>query len=333
VSVARHRKSAVVPTPVGLDQSALLWRNGRASDNISFVDGTASRGRRRMDWLGRMFGQPSDEVIGPLGFVSPNARRRREWRRQEFFRLARSFTPFVLATDGIHRFYVPTADLAVGRDTFVSGSFDRAATRRAMAELSVDVTGMHTVDIGANIGTTTVDLVCHYGVGRVVAIEPEPTNFRLLRLNVIENAIEDSVTTVNLAVSDGGASVGMRLARDNWGDHCVVRDEADLRVPATTLDRLVSRGTIDIERTALVWMDVQGHETQVLDGSRALLRKGIPFIAEFWPYGLGDYLKRLEILIAEHFRIVIDLWPSVRASASTRWRCGRHRGGRPALSR
>src|SRR3712207_8527825 len=45
-------------------------------------------------------------------------------------------------------------------------------------------------------------------------------------------------------------------------------EQPRIDVETVTLDGLVERGAIDAARTALVWVDVQGHEGRVLAGAR-----------------------------------------------------------------
>jgi FkbM family methyltransferase len=240
--------------------------------------------------------------------------------REYFFQLARRYTPTV-RTDGEFPYHVATRDRVVGREAFVYGSFDLGAMRRAFAELPIDVTGRTVIDIGANIGTSTVELILRYDAAHVVAVEADPDNYRLLRLNVIENGIEDRVTTLNLALSDRPGTLTMRRSDANWGDHRIAAD-GDVQVSAATLDQLVEDGTVDLDAAALVWMDVQGHEAHVLAGASRLLAAGVPIITEYWPAGIGEQLPALERLIAEHFETVIDLGHPDREEAPRRLSAG-----------
>ncbi|MGH9122778.1 MAG: hypothetical protein ACRDYC_12695, partial [Acidimicrobiales bacterium] len=91
------------------------------------------------------------------------------------------------------------------------------------------------------------------------------------------------------------------------------------------LDHFVETGQLDLARLGVVWVDVQGAEGQVLAGARSLMTREepLPFIVEFWPYGLRR-CGGLEVfcdLVAEHFTTLVD----VRASAEAG-----HRVERPA---
>ncbi|MCW6169338.1 MAG: FkbM family methyltransferase [Thermoplasmatales archaeon] len=67
-------------------------------------------------------------------------------------------------------------------------------------ELSVlDVKGRVVIDIGANIGDSTVYFVI-MGAEKVIAIEPFPFTFDLLKKNITINGVQDKVKILNFAM-------------------------------------------------------------------------------------------------------------------------------------
>jgi FkbM family methyltransferase len=224
-------------------------------------------------------------------------------------------------SDGM-RLFVLTRDRVVGVATFCEARpfeleyLDRAAA--ALADAGHDVRGRRFVEVGANIGTTTVPMVMRVGAAGGLAIEPEPQNARLLRVNLAANDLLNRVHTLTAAVADREGVLPLSLAADNLGDHRLATG-ADtgptIDVAAVTLDGLVERGAIDAAETALVWVDVQGHEGRVLAGARRLREAGVPFVCEFTPDALrraGDLDRFLEH--ASAFRAVVD----VRAGGASR---------------
>ncbi|HLX61337.1 MAG TPA: FkbM family methyltransferase, partial [Planctomycetota bacterium] len=69
------------------------------------------------------------------------------------------------------------------------------------------------IDIGANIGTPSVQLARETGLD-VLAIEPVPANFELLQKNVAQNGLEGQVRCVRAAVSLRAASVKMAVPKE-----------------------------------------------------------------------------------------------------------------------
>lgn len=204
----------------------------------------------------------------------------------------------VYADRGPERFLVHCRDSVIGREVFLSGQYEFDKVTAALALLKRHA-GSSTVDllvdVGANIGTVSIPAVARGLAKAAVAIEPDPTNCRLLRVNAILNGVESRLTVHECALGEReGDSLLLEQSPDNRGDHRVAVSDSDgdfgeasrqrIRVASTRLDRLVpppSGGT-----RVLVWMDTQGYEGFVLKGATSLLNAGFPVVSEFWPYGM-----------------------------------------------
>jgi FkbM family methyltransferase len=244
------------------------------------------------------------------------ARTRGEQRRAHLrelgFRMLRRVTPSVVVEDRGMRIHLQTADLEMSRLVYIFGLFDEDLLRHALDALGQPLEGRDLVDVGANIGTTTLGAV-RLGARRVVAVEPAPANVETIRLTLASNGLEDRVRVVEAAASDREGSVTLDLSPHNSGDHRVRAGRAhedaagSVEVPARTLDSLVEDGIVDPGRTALVWVDAQGHEAHVLAGAERLA--AVPWVIEYWPYGLhaAGTLDRLHALVAERFGRFTDL--------------------------
>jgi FkbM family methyltransferase len=226
-----------------------------------------------------------------------NADTRLRWRRERFLDLARRYTPVV----GIHdyagkRYLIKTSDAFIGRELFINGEFDMENIDNMLDLLSAhDLALEHLVDVGANIGTTVVEVLSRIPAATACAFEPEPANFRLLSQNIIGNDLQDRVVCRQEAISDTDGTLTFELSPDNPGDHRVrVSAEAgafgEESWPTTTvqawrLDSLVEQGVVPIDKSTLVWIDAQGHEAQIFAGAAKLVGR-VPMVVEFWPYGL-----------------------------------------------
>ena len=239
--------------------------------------------------------------------------------RRAFWTLARRFTPYLsVDRDGL-RLLVSTGDQVLSRRLFVyhrrpeQDIIDAFAALRSVPAIADRVDGRQIVEIGANLGTSTVEMLLRYGVPEVIAIEPSPDNCRVLRHNLLANNLEARVSVLAVALSDRDGEVAFELSPVNAGDHRVrmgasqTKSHEDERptiaVPARRFDSLVGEGKIDLESTGAVWMDAQGHEGHILSGAQQLLASDIPIITEYWPYGLrrADGLELFHRLVAEHF--------------------------------
>ena len=145
-------------------------------------------------------------------------------------------------------------------------------------------------DVGANIGTTSIPAVLSEGFASAVAIEPEPENVRVLRLNVLLNDLDERITVLPVAVSDAVGESELVLTPDRGGKHWLAADQTTrerkrsgreretLTVKTVTVDRLAETGEIDVERTGLMWIDAEAHEGHILAGATALLERGTPLV-------------------------------------------------------
>jgi FkbM family methyltransferase len=240
--------------------------------------------------------------------------------RAAFYREARLFASHVGLSDRSGAaFIVPTWDDEIGRKLFVHqvrGEMKNLkVVIRALRQLGLDRKGGRGVfvDVGANIGTTTITALLSYGFERALACEPEPRNVRMLRANVALNGLDERVLVVPLAVSSSAGHVELALHLTNSGAHQVVSAGGPLtdgghaprgeviEVETITLDDVVQRGDLGAEDVGLLWLDVQGHEGHVLRGARSLTEHHIPLVLEFYPEAL-ERAGGFELLIEEAAR-------------------------------
>lgn len=263
-------------------------------------------------------------------YALPN--RRRALLRWAAFAAVKPFSSTVSTeVDGI-RYFVSTADQSVGRLIFMGSVPDGELFDRFVALLDRTsgrpvLDGRTFVEVGANIGTTTLPAVLRHGAAEVLALEPAPENLRLLRANLAANGIgQNRVRVLPIAASDRAGETDFELCAANSGDSRVrvagAGGGSDLygegrrpvvRVPAARLDDVLSAEKVDPGRIGLVWIDTQGHEAHVLDGAPGVLASDAAIVLEYWPYGLrrADGLDRLHALIAGSGRRIIDLRASL----------------------
>jgi FkbM family methyltransferase len=236
---------------------------------------------------------------GRKPFRAASARPRRDRKlRKAFFSRAAELTPYLAVEADEALFFVATDDAGIGRRLFVNGIRGDMAHLgtgvRVLEELGVRINGSTFVDVGANIGTTTVTALRRYGFARAVALEPAPSNFLLLRLNLVANEVESNVTALQVAVTDREGEEQLVLSGASSGSHVLapvapVNPSSMVMVQAVTLDGLVARDLIDPAAVGLLWIDAAGNEIKALAGAAALVSAGVPLIvalrtrSETWP--------------------------------------------------
>jgi len=253
----------------------------------------------------------------------------------------------VVVRTGRGVFGVSSRDAGVGRLLFIHREYEWSvvdkAVRIAVAanKLAPRSPGL-VLDIGANVGTVCIPLVAGGHFAGALAVEPEAGNHRHLVRNVERNGLARVVRAFNCALSSTTGSATLELSR-NSGDHRVRMGSAaavaphyheDRRpltsVPIYRLDDLLEHASVAASEVALIWMDVQGHESHVLEGAQKTLEAGMPVVAEFWPYGLartGVSPERFTRLMQERFDTFYDLaedTPVARPTADIRRLYDRH---------
>ena len=138
------------------------------------------------------------------------------------------------------------------------------------------------VDVGANMGDYSADLLKWYPDSRVISIEPQANNYRYMQkhlqqaemLNVALGAEVGSLTLYDR--NDSEISCHASMYREVITDlHHV--DVVEHQVDVTTLDQLLAERSID--RVDLLKIDTEGHEFEVLKGAtEALAQQRIPLI-------------------------------------------------------
>jgi FkbM family methyltransferase len=124
------------------------------------------------------------------------------------------------------------------------------------------------VDVGANLGSYTLLAGAAAGA-RVIAFEPAPGPFKRLLENIRLNDLEGRVAAHNLAAGESEAELAFTIFGGS-GHHILAQGEtaaAPQAVRVAPLDDFLVG-----EAPAVLKIDVEGYETAVIRGARAVLR-------------------------------------------------------------
>jgi FkbM family methyltransferase len=160
--------------------------------------------------------------------------------------------------------------------------------------LPLDASPKTIVDLGANIGLTSLWLAERHPGCRLVAVEPDPTNVALLRRNLAANGLDATIIS---------AAVGPRKTQGAFAHSS-----------SSNLGRLDPTGTVAVEvvdmpdvlealggHADLVKMDIEGGEGPLLSGDLSWLSSVAALIVEFHP-AVVDYTGMTQLLEANGFR-------------------------------
>lgn len=123
------------------------------------------------------------------------------------------------------------------------------------------------IDVGANVGTYSI-LASGVVGATTIAIEPVPQTYTRLVENVGLNALHSRITPINVGV--GAANFRMKFtATLDTVNHVVAATETPtdtIEVDVVPLDAVAS-----VRKPSLVKIDVEGFETEVLNGASSIL--------------------------------------------------------------
>lgn len=166
------------------------------------------------------------------------------------------------------------------------------------------------IDVGANIGSRAIPFGCQVGAaGRVYAIEPQRLCYLCLAANVALNSLGMVVFPLHAAAGSEPGVIecpmidptrpnnigGLRLKyqMDTNEVHTIGREE----VPQITVDSL------NVDRCALIKIDVEGMESDVLAGAVNVVEQHQPMIwCEFLPHDQHKPTSEAICAVLKNFR-------------------------------
>jgi FkbM family methyltransferase len=136
------------------------------------------------------------------------------------------------------------------------------------------------IDAGAHIGFFA-RLALSRGAGRVVAIEPDPTNRACLEANLANEIAQGKVLVVPEGIWDENSELTLSISHVNSADSSflVHKDGAEQLsgIRVRPLDDIVTE--LQLDRVDFIKMDIEGSEQRALKGASETLRRFRPRMA------------------------------------------------------
>lgn len=144
------------------------------------------------------------------------------------------------------------------------------------------------MDIGANIGTTSIYFRKKLAGGlKYIAFEPVKENYKVLQANCILNDCEDIVVE-NVGISDIEGIQGIHVVDMNYGGSTITDyGNSDEFCKTVRLDNYIRINAIRPQDVSYIWIDVEGHEANVIAGAREFLSASLASL--FMEYNAVDY--------------------------------------------
>lgn len=166
------------------------------------------------------------------------------------------------------------------------------------------------IDVGANCGFYSILGTLWNSELKVVAFEPVPSIFEILKRNARLNEVAERVRCENIALSSKSGKTSLYLPKSENMDiettGTLVRDgwqtrigSPSLEVEAVRFDEYEARRPIRVD---LIKIDVEDHEADVMQGMTEIVKRDHPFIVcEILPRPHGNQRTR-EIVEAFNYQ-------------------------------
>lgn len=209
------------------------------------------------------------------------------------------------------------------RDEATIGRMDKLQRQtfplRAILQTREVALGGVMLDIGANIGRTSLPRVMLGDVRAVYAAEPDPVNYACLVQNIIEHQLCGFVMPDRVAIGATRGEVALRRSHYVGGHHVLRKSGATsaqtVPVQLWPLDEWVNHIGVNPREVSFVKVDTQGLEVEVLRGASNLLQcRHVAWQMEVDPGLLtraGTSMNELLGILASRFTHFIDIGGSL----------------------
>jgi FkbM family methyltransferase len=335
--IERSKAEIPIKRPRAVGAAAGVATIEKARPDVAIKEGVAlkpspvaNKGRRPERWT-----ENAAYKIIPhrLAAISGSARRQRQAaeRERDFSERSASYREAEGPPEGAEcveiaglRWYIPASEREA--DGFASRMLNEAwlpipmilRTRRLGL-------GGIALDVGANVGTTSIPRAVLGDFEAIYCAEPEPANYAALVANVRGNGLAGFVLPDRVAVGaeDGSARLALNtgIAR-----HALLREGREVEietidVPIRSLDSWVEGLGLDPYDISFIKTDCQGWEPFVLAGASRLLEyKHIAWQIEYWPFGMksaGASVEDVLALLRARFTHAHDLGMPKNESVTT----------------
>lgn len=168
---------------------------------------------------------------------------------------------------------VLASDVYIGQAIVVYGEYCPAEARLLQQLIRP---GMTVVEIGANMGSHSVDMARACAPGPFYAFEPQPRLFQILCANLALNDVDNALAYPEACGAEEGEAMIPRIdyaQRGNFGG-VSLGDATD----AGIVVRVRPIDALDLPACGLLKIDVEGFEAQVVLGARETIRRCRPVI-------------------------------------------------------
>jgi FkbM family methyltransferase len=197
------------------------------------------------------------------------------------FKISAGFQPILITDDGIfirtkEGFFVwfdPSQEHGILWGVEKSGVWEPGIMKICVDRLQDSGTFL---DIGANVGMFSMSIATNFENVNIHAFEPVPSNFNVLKQNLIVNSLEHRITANNLAVGSICSTINMCVeGQTSHVSHTKSTNSLKkVGINLLSIDHYCE--THNINDVKLIKCDVEGFELEVLTGAEKVLHSQKP---------------------------------------------------------
>lgn len=183
----------------------------------------------------------------------------------------------------------------VGKRIAVSGNWHAAETA-AFLDFYTATFGTRPdrimLEVGAHIGTQSLQFATSGLFRRVISVEPMPENFAILSNNLLLNGLGDVAIAVNCAVGDTAGRAVMQADADNSGAHTLRATQGgdgarSVEVEVLPVADVLARADAAAGNVGCMWIDAEGFEFEIMKSALDAGIRDAMFHVEFTPAFYG----------------------------------------------
>lgn len=165
------------------------------------------------------------------------------------------------------------------------------------------------VDAGAHIGMTVVYFKMLFPKSRIIAFEPVPDNFEILKKNVEENQLENvelyqavvapksGILRINEPIGEGAWKSGAGIIPKGWKG---IQTNREIKVEAVGIEEILQ------EKIDLFKMDIEGMEYEIIRNAGRLIRNVKNFLIEVHPRKDHRVEEMIKTLNQNGFKVEVE---------------------------
>jgi FkbM family methyltransferase len=175
----------------------------------------------------------------------------------------------------------------IGRHLMTKGHWHREHVDIVISLLKqhdIEIVGKIACDIGANIGTQTIYLHKVEVFSKILAIEPDPNNFKLLSFNIEINNLGTRTSLINAAISRTPGIMPLYLNPGfTDGGHSLLKKEGlseqvDVRV--IRMETAFNEAEINPQDIGFCWIDTEGFDLECVSQILEIAGNKVPVFTE-----------------------------------------------------